>query len=170
MATHGQTVSLKQTVFDILTENPNLTIRQVIDTLPNQNVNSIKYYYYDYTTRNLKPKRPYKHKQIVKTCPECGKKFHPTQKTHQIYCSKKCTYQHRRKNPSLRTCKKCGKKTVRLSKEGLCTSCEFSSGRVWTLDMTNWTWTKKQTKPEPEPNRPNESKIHKTNQLTTSKS
>jgi len=146
MATHGQTVSLKQTVFDILTENPNLTIRQVIDTLPNQNVNSIKYYYYDFQTRKLKPKKPYKYKQIVKVCPECGKKFHPARKTHQIYCSKKCTYKHSRKNPSLRTCPRCHKKVTSLNIKGICSECEFECGNVYVL--INDKWVRKKTDPE----------------------
>ena len=145
MATHGQTVSLKQIVFDILTENPNLTIRQVIDTLPNQNVHSVRFYYYDFQTRKLKPKKPYKYKQIIKVCPICKKRFKP-KTTRQIYCSKKCLSEHGRKNPSLQTCKKCGKKVLRLNLKGLCTNCDFGCGNVWIL--INDEWIKKEIEPD----------------------
>jgi len=143
--------SIREMVFDLLEKNPNLRIKQVLELLPNQNRKTVITYFYDFRTRQHKSKRN-KYKQIVKVCVECGKKFLPTAK-QQIYCSKKCVYPHHKKNPSLRTCKKCGTKTVSLSKKGLCTTCEFSVGEVWSLDMTNWIWTKKQT--EQEPTKPN---------------
>jgi len=138
-------VTVKSLVFDILRENPNLTIRQLIDTLPKQNVNSVRYYYYDYKTRQNKPKQKRLFKQIVRKCPECKKPFKPST-TKQIYCSKKCQYEYNRKHkkPTLK-CKKCGKLVHNLTKKGYCADCEFSFGTVWLLNMTTWEWSLKPT-------------------------
>lgn len=136
--------SIKTFIFELLTENPDITLNNLKMLFPEINTHTLSVYYYDWKTRQ-------KQKPIIKhtthSCLNCGKTFKPKRLNHK-FCSKTCCmkYTSQLKNKKPKKCSVCGKQTKYLNRNQICHTCEFNYGSVYVLDMKTYEWKLKKTK------------------------